>query len=79
MCFATLLWFALLFVSLYHKQQLENDYAGASVKVYSEFETFNKDMGVVIHQDVNTYNIDGDYTLTERAKDVITIKDIPGQ
>lgn len=25
------------------------------------------------------YNIDGDYTLTERAKHVITIKDIPGQ
>ena len=49
------------------------------MKVYSEFETFNKDMGVVIHQVVNTYNIDGDYTLTERAKDVITIKDIPGQ
>ena len=49
------------------------------MKVYSEFETFNKDMGVVIHRDVNTYNIDGDYTLTERAKDVITIKDIPGQ
>ena len=39
--------------------------------VKADFEAFKKDKGVVFHHDVNHYNIDGDQTLTDRAKEVM--------
>ena len=44
-----------------------------SIHIYlvkADFEAFKKDKGVVFHHDVNHYNIDGDQTLTDRAKEV---------
>ena len=45
-----------------------------SIHIYlvkADFEAFRKDKGVVFHHDVNHYNIDGDQTLTDRAKEVM--------
>ena len=45
-----------------------------SIHIYlikADFEAFKKDKGVVFHHDVNHYNIDGDQTLTDRAKEVM--------
>ena len=39
--------------------------------IKADFEAFKKDKGVVFHHDVNHYNIDGDQTLTDRAKEVM--------
>ena len=45
-----------------------------SIHIYlvkADFEAFKKDKGIVFHHDVNHYNIDGDQTLTDRAKEVM--------